>query len=99
MHRFIFTLIFLFSAAYCQDKASDSFTLSNLKIDLETKNHFDNASNAVIQFFGHSAGAAASIETMPPLAIIEIYNATNSMIEACSEYNKGRNIKDKKDSK
>jgi hypothetical protein len=61
---------------------------------IEAESHFDSALKAGIDFFTHCGAAAVSIETIPPLAIIEIYNASQPLIEACREYNEGRLVRD-----
>ncbi len=42
----------------------------------------------VLSFFGHSFAAGISVE-IPPLAIIELYNASKCWIEAAKEFNAG----------
>ena len=43
---------------------------------------------ALVEAFAHSFAVAAAVE-MPPLAVIEVYNATRCWIDAATEYNAG----------
>ena len=54
----------------------------------EAQKHFDNATEALIQAFGHSFAAGVSAE-IPPLALFELYNASKCWIEAATEFNAG----------
>jgi hypothetical protein len=54
----------------------------------KAQEHYDNARGALVEAVAHSFAVAAAVE-MPPLAVIEVYNATRCWIEAATEYNAG----------
>ncbi|MBM3192400.1 MAG: RHS repeat-associated core domain-containing protein, partial [Chlamydiae bacterium] len=54
----------------------------------KVQEHFDNAKGALLEAITHSMAVAATAD-FPPLAAIEVYNATKCWIDAATEYNKG----------
>ena len=54
----------------------------------KAQEHYDNAKKALVGGLGHSFAVAASVN-IPPLALLEVYNATQCWIEAATEYNAG----------
>jgi RHS repeat-associated protein len=61
----------------------------------KAQEHYDNARDALIEAIGHSMAVGASIE-IPPIALIEVYNAARCWVEAATEYNAGY-VEDQRD--
>lgn len=57
-------------------------------VSQEAQEHYDRATEALIDALGHSMGAGLTIEC-PPLAIYEGYKAVEAWKEAAREYNAG----------
>ncbi|MES2345358.1 MAG: hypothetical protein V4494_05430 [Chlamydiota bacterium] len=61
---------------------------STSEVNAAAQEHYDNATQSLIEFFGHACGAGATIE-IPPVSIFEGYKAVQALKDAASEYIRG----------
>lgn len=83
--------LFLLCKSMTEEKKKSFDLCSKKETNPEAAKHYDEAKSHGLAFLGHSAGAAASLG-LPPLAVIETYNAVQSLKKMADEYLKGWDI-------